>query len=185
MRTTAQAAPVCWSRHIVDNILSARPSYALAHHFILCPSGCVVSCCCGKTALRSLLLSVEKSASHYSNAQMFWCGHHNAISLTHTTQIMMIWIFFSIISSGSIKLVLPLFPSCSSLDDSSMDSDGSEYDTSLSSDESDDSFLHLWLVTMRWSECCCQIEWENYALTLCLEMQFDSKYRILTILLRN
>jgi hypothetical protein len=71
------------------------------------------------------------------------------------------------------------------LDDSSMDSSDS---SSLSSDSSmdsssDESFLRLCSITIGLSERetkfhRCQIAWENHALILCHEKQFDSKYRM-------
>ncbi len=67
-------------------------------------------------------------------------------------------------------------------EDSLEDSNDSDDDSSMASEDSDDSILHLCLVTMRFSEHalkfhCCWLEWGNHALILHHENQFDSKYQ--------
>jgi hypothetical protein len=62
-----------------------------------------------------------------------------------------------------------------------MDSNDSADDSSMALEDSDDSVLHLCLVTMRLSERAvkfhrCQIEWGKHTLILHHENQFDRKY---------
>jgi len=71
----------------------------------------------------------------------------------------------------------------SSFDDSLMDFSDSNDDSSMSTVNSDNSLLQFCLVTMRLSEQSvkchrCKIDWENHALILRHEKQFNCKYRM-------
>ncbi len=71
----------------------------------------------------------------------------------------------------------------SSFDDPSMDFSDSNDDSSMYTINSDNSLLQLCPITMRLSERAvkchhCQIDWENHALILHHEKQFDCKYRM-------
>ena len=71
----------------------------------------------------------------------------------------------------------------SSFVDSLTDSSDSDDDSSMYTVNSDNSLLQLCLITMRLSERAvkchhCRFDWENHALILRHEKQFDCKYRM-------